>query len=366
MRFRTGRAWRAAALAVSVAARLTAGVGAVSASAAAASTATPASGVTWHRIFAINGWHSGQARFTTGNPSWAVSGGVVYLSGSVFRSTGTSTLFGELPAQARPAHATWITVYTLSDTTGTLYIKPSGKMYAYSTPATNSAGFTSLAGVSFPAKGTAQTRVALRNGWHSEQSAWNSGDPSYSVKNGIVYLSGALATAGTNDKFAVLPRAARPAHVLYLTVYTFAGTFGTVQIDPDGTARAYNGSTTSFTSLAGISYPAAGTTSHVLALRNGWHSEQSQWNSGDPAYRLSGGIVYLSGSLATSTGNEQFAVLPPSLRPAHWLYIKVYTYGSTVGTLEIRPNGAMFAFSPTAADAQDFTSLAGISYPLKS
>jgi hypothetical protein len=359
LRFRT---WTVGALTVAmVAAPL-----ALSAGAASASTGVPASGVTWHRITGINGWHSAESRYSTGNPSWAVSGGVVYLSGSIIRSGGTSALFGVLPSQARPSHKLWITVYTLDDTTGTLTIYPSGQMYASSTPPGNAPGFTSLAAVSFPAKSSAHTTLTLLNGWHSEQSAFKSGNPSYTVKGGVVYLSGSLATSGTSDQFAVLPRAARPAHVEYITVYTFAGTHGTLELDPNGKAFAYAGSTTSFTSLAGVSYPVASAVRHKLTLRNGWHSEQSVWNSGDPAYSVSGGVVYLSGSLATPGTNEAFAVLPTAARPAHDLYIKVYTLDSSVGTVLIEPNGVMFAYGPGAVNARKFTSLASISFPLKS
>src|SRR5215469_11702487 len=57
---------------------------------------------------------------------------------------------------------------------------------------------------------------------------------------------------------------------------------------------------------------------HKLALVNGWHSQQSKWDSGDPAYCIPGdGMVYLSGSLAQSSGTDpEFAVLPRSGRPA--------------------------------------------------
>ena len=362
MRLLRCRAWAAGSLAVAAAA---AGL-ALSAGAASASAAVPAIGVTWHRITGINGWHSAESRYSTGNPSWAVEGAVVYLSGSIMRSGGTSTLFGVLPAQARPGHKLWITVYTLDDSTGTLTIYPSGQMYASSMPSGNAPGFTSLAAVSFPARSSAHTPLTLVNGWHSEQSAFQSGDPSDTVKGGVVYLSGSLATSGSNDQFAALPRAARPAHVEYITVYTYGGTHGTLELDPNGAAFAYSGSTTSFTSLAGVSYPVASAVRHRLTLRNGWHSEQGVWNSGDPAYSVSGGVVYLSGSLATAGTNEAFAVLPAGVRPAHDLYIKVYTFDNSAGTVLIEPNGVLLAYGPGAVNARKFTSLAAISFPVNS
>ena len=356
------RAWAAGALTVAVA-----GAGlALSAGAASASTRAPATGVTWHRIAAINGWHSAAKAFSTGDPSWAVQGGVVYLSGSVDRSGPTTSPFGVLPSQARPSHVMWITVYTLDDTTGTLTIYPSGLMYASSVPPGSAAGFTSLAAVSFPVRSARQSKLTLLNGWHSEQSAWNSGDPSFSVNNGVVHLSGALATSGTSDEFAVLPPGERPAHVEYITVYTYTGTHGTLELDPSGAAYAYAGSATSFTSLAAVSYPVASAVRHKLTLLNGWHSEQSAWNSGDPAYSVSGGVVYLSGSLATPSTARKFAVLPPGARPSHFLFIKVYTFSSTVGTVEIAPSGAMYAYGPGAVNARKFTSLATISFPVNS
>ncbi len=176
----------------------------------AAGHAVPASGVTWHRLTGINGWHSGQSRYSTGDPSWGISGGVVYLAGSVIRSSGTSTLLAVLPSQARPSHQLFITVYTLNDTTGSLVISPNGKMRAYNGTG-NAAGFTSLAGVSFPARTLAQKKLTLLNSWQSSQAAFNSGDPSYAVSGGLVYLSGSLQQSAGNDIFATLPKVAAEA-----------------------------------------------------------------------------------------------------------------------------------------------------------
>src|SRR6266852_5580017 len=64
---------------------------------------------------------------------------------------------------------------------------------------------------------------------------------------------------------------------------------------------------------------------HKLNLLNGWKSSQSTWNTGNPSYAISGGVVYLSGSLHGGAGSSNFAILPKAARPAHWLYMTVDT-----------------------------------------
>jgi hypothetical protein len=82
-------------------------------------------------------------------------------------------------------------------------------------------------------------------------------------------------------------------------------------------------------------------------------------------------VVYLSGSVYQPSGSNQiFAVLPKGARPAHALYIKVMVYTpdnvTHAGTVLIEPDGAVWAYSLTASDAQQYTSLAGICFPLGS
>ncbi|HEX9035342.1 MAG TPA: hypothetical protein VF834_26160 [Streptosporangiaceae bacterium] len=378
MRHLGSRVRRVAVLTVPVVAiSLTLGAGAAGASTAGASRVSAAAdhavpaGITWNRLTGINGWHSGQSKYGTGDPSWGISGGVVYLSGSIIRASGTSTLFAVLPSQARPAHKLWITVYTLNGTTGTLYIDTSGKMNAEinATSTSSPAGYTSLAGVSFPAKTTAQSKLTLVNGWKSSQVRWSSGDPSYTVRGGVAYLSGSLH-GGTSSAFATLPAAARPASNLYLSVYTFSGSYGgIVYIGKNGTAEAYDGAATSYTSLAGISYPVASATRHPLTLHNGWVSSQGAYGTGNPSYSVINGVVYLNGSMhnaSSSTG--YFATLPTGARPSHYLYLKTYQFGGAVGEIQIYPSGIMWVYSDPAAtsSAGQFTTLSGISFPVKS
>src|SRR5215472_5893959 len=99
-----------------------------------------------------------------------------------------------------------------------------------------------------------------------------------------------------------------------------------------------------------------------LYLLDGWQSAQSDWNTGDPAYCVDDGVVYLSGSLKNpANGNAEFAVLPPQALPTSNLFLDVYTYGGTVGQLTIDSDGAM---SATGGSAGKYTSLAGISFPV--
>jgi hypothetical protein len=108
-----------------------------------------------------------------------------------------------------------------------------------------------------------------------------------------------------------------------------------------------------------------------LGLKDGWVSSNSIYASGNPKVALQSNIVYLSGSLHQPTpGNEIFASLPAKFRPAHNMWITVYTFGGTSGTLYIGHNGIMEASASGACgsgnSAQCYTSLATVSYPVKS
>jgi hypothetical protein len=108
-----------------------------------------------------------------------------------------------------------------------------------------------------------------------------------------------------------------------------------------------------------------------LSLLNGWASDNATYATGNPKVAIQSNIVYLSGSLHQPTpGSEQFATLPSQFRPAHNMYITVYTNGGTSGTLYIETNGTMEAYSSDSCGsgqtAQCFTSLATVSYPVNS
>jgi hypothetical protein len=119
---------------------------------AASTTATAPAKITLHSIPLKNGWRSAQSVYGTGNPSYTVQNGIVYLTGSVHKPTAGSDEVGVLPKAARPGHDLYLPAYTLDATEGTVLIEPNGKIFAYGASSnTDSEGYTSLAGISFPA-----------------------------------------------------------------------------------------------------------------------------------------------------------------------------------------------------------------------
>jgi hypothetical protein len=181
-------------------------------------------------------------------------------------------------------------------------------------------------------------RLTLRDGWQSSQGQWGSGSPSWAVRNGTVYLSGSLhQAAGTRPEFALLPKAARPSHRQYISVYTNGFTVGHIDVFPSGLLDATSNPVSdsqAFTSLAGVSFPAAGTSQHKLRLLHGWASSQAVWRTGSPSYWVTSGVVHMSGAIHGGN-NSEFAVLPAAARAARLDYIPLYTSGDTSGQLNI-------------------------------
>ncbi len=243
-----------------------------------------------------------------------------------------------------------------------------GTVYAHSADSVSAGQFTSFAGLSFPAAATTRHKLRLENGWKPGLAAWQSGPPTYNVSDGMVHLSGALRLPAKGSAvFAVLPKSARPASKLYVSVLTADFSVGAISIDTDGRMEMQSASGTQFTSLAGIAFTTATTGRATLHLIDGWQSGQAKYHTGAPAYSVTDGVVHLSGSLTQPAGgNSELAVLPAAIRPTHDLYIQVYTVSGDLGTVRIEPDGAVLASSHTGTTASVFTSLAGICYPLKS
>src|SRR5215472_10171255 len=217
--------------------------------------AAAAAKLTWHSFTLINGWRSASTKsLVTGKPAWAYRNGVVYFRGAITQpNTAGSVTFGHLPKFARPKHKLYIAVYTNGDTPGILYVGDGGTLEAYDG---NAFTFTSLAAVSYPTAAMTSHKLTLKNGWTSSQSNYDTGDPSYAISGGVVYLSGSMHTAGSSQLATVLPAAARPTHRMFIFVYTFDGAApGWLEIMTSGKVYAYGSGANSYTSLANISYP---------------------------------------------------------------------------------------------------------------
>jgi hypothetical protein len=346
------------------AARATAGQ--VSASA----TASSAPAFTWHSLPLTGGWKSAsKSNLVTGTPGWALVNGTVYLRGAITQQSGSndSYTFATLPAAARPAHNLYINVYTSNEVAGIVYIGANGIMEAY---AGNYNLFTSLAAISYPAAAVKESKLSLQNGWTSSQSVYGTGDPSYVVRGGVVYLSGSAHNAASKPShvLAVLPSAARPKHLLYIQAYTYGGGSGTgwLEVLPTGQVEAFGSSAAAYTSLAGVSFPAASAVWRKLTL-SGWTSGATKFHTAAPSYAIIGGVVYLDGSLyGPSAANGLWAFLPAGVKTAKdVLEIEVTTGPGHPGDLGITDSLGLIGSNPFS-DAKAFASLSGVTYPQSS
>jgi hypothetical protein len=107
-------------------------------------------------------------------------------------------------------------------------------------------------------------RLSLVNGWKAAPKSYDVGTPSYTVTNGIVYLSGGVfQPIQGKAEFAVLPKGNRPATNLFITVSVEEGlsNVGTLYISPKGVMEIYATPTDSgtpasdLTTLGGVSFP---------------------------------------------------------------------------------------------------------------
>ena len=343
--------------------------------AAASAAAAPAAGhlahapataakLTWHPFTLINGWESASAKLlVTGEPAWAYHNGVVYFRGAIKQpNPAGSATFSTLPKYARPAHNLYIQIYTNGDQLGILYVGHSGTLEAYDGSART---FASLAAVSYPTAAVASHKLTLKNGWTSSQSIYSTGDPSYAVSGGVVYLSGSLHTSGSSQLATVLPTAARPAHRMFVLVYTFDGIApGWLQINSTGKVYVFGSHATSYTSLANISYPAAGAKWHNFKLEGGWKSGQVTFGTAAPSYAIVNGVVYLNGSMSGAAAQTGlWTTLPAGVRTAaDVLEIEVYTANGSAGSIGVTDSLGLVSSTPFS-NAKTFTSLAAIAYP---
>ncbi len=316
----------------------------------------------WHPFKLIHGWKSASAKLlVTGTPAWAFRDGVVYLRGAIKQpnAEGSST-FASLPKYARPASKLYIQAFSKSDVPGILYIGSGGTLEAFDG---NTYSFTSLSGVSYPTASIKSHRLKLLNGWKSSQSIYQTGNPSDAISHGVVYLSGSMHSGGGSPLAFVLPKAARPAHAMFISVYTFDGASpGIVEILPQGEVDVSGVGAAEYTSLATISFPVAGTKWHNFKLESGW-KPFTKFDTVGPAYAVVNGVVYLNGAMRQSpAGNGLWTNIPAAARTANVADIEVMTTSGSVGAVTMTSSLGLVSSMPFS-NAQTMTSLAGIAYP---
>jgi hypothetical protein len=132
-------------------------------------------------------------------------------------------------------------------------------------------------------------------------------------------------------------------------------------------AAALTAGATAAAAASGPARHAAAFSWTPLTLINGW-TALSGPTYGTPSYAVRDGVLYLRGILSAPTSGEpEFAVLPPGARPAHYLWLSYMNFGAdNIGEMEIQENGDMFAYGSTTGGPAVNPSLAAISFPLSS
>jgi hypothetical protein len=339
-------------------------------------------GCAWQPLTLLNGWQSAHGRYATGDPSYCVgSDGMVYLSGSLVAPNGvTGDEFAVLPANAVPAHTSYLCVYTVNGTVGTVWITPDGGLH---TSGTNARQFISLAGLSFPSIGLPRWRLRpLQNGWQSAHRLYDTGDPGYSISNGAVHLYGsvrhpagspAAAYGSAAWTFATLPPSVpRPADgSLRATTYTAGRGRGPQRITISTRDGALNGGDGNFTSLTGISYPAEPVTWQPMTILSKTRLTGAMLTGATsvnvPAAAILNDVVYLTGTWELPADySGEFAALPAAAKPAHKLYFlaEAHPQGapSTYVAIRIAPTGTISVRNLPYTTSPLTISLSALSY----
>jgi hypothetical protein len=109
------------------------------------------------------------------------------------------------------------------------------------------------------ASGLAWHRLHLVSGWIGYAPQIN-GAPAYAVRDGVLYLRGALISKRPDpaaSTFAVLPAAARPRHYLVISCVNVTSvlTAGALGVTPAGDLQITLPASPATPSLSGISFP---------------------------------------------------------------------------------------------------------------
>ena len=231
-----------------------------------------------------------------------------------------------------------------------------------------------LAGAATPASATPRQEagdpegfatLTLENDW--APAGAGTATPRVRLVHGIVELSGAMVD-GTAPTAFTLPSDLRPAKKVILAVGLCSGQNGRLVIKPDGRAQVsaeLPGSDPGcFTSLEGVSFALAPAGQVPLTLQHGWTGGPFQTRS--PAAAVVGGVVHLSGVIATNGTDRHPFVLPPAMRPAATVFVPVDLCQAHDGRLRIGASGTVTVQAEDSfAGAQCSTSLDGVTWVVR-
>lgn len=302
----------------------------------------------------LNGWvpYGGG----TGTPKARVDHGIVELKGAM--SSGSVPAAFVLPAGMRPTAKVIIPVDLCSATNGRLVIKPDGTTRVEAEGSFSDAQcFTSLEGASFALNPAGAVPLALQNGWTGQAAATR--PATAAVVDGVVHLTGAIKTAGTDKHPFVIPAGMRPAATIFVPVDLCNVTDGRLRIGASGVVTVQSsadfGLATCYTSLDGVAWVVNPTAQTTLTLENGWIGRP--YHTRTPRAGLVDGVVRFSGAITDGTDDLVFT-LPPALRPSRVVYLQVDLCGAANGRLTVDTDGTTTVESEDdLGDAQCFTSL---------
>lgn len=308
----------------------------------------------------LNGWSNYGSGTAVAKVS--VANGIVRFKGAIATDGLNPTAF-VLPPGMRPNKNVYIPVDLCDATNGRLFIRPNGSVDVQTEgPFADAQCFTSLEGASFALTPAGQVNLALINGWTN--GPFGTRAAKAANLGGIVHLSGAIETSGTNKRPFVLPVGMRPQNTAFVPIDLCGASDGRLRIGSTGTVTVQVDDNFAdaqcFTSLDGAHFVVNPANQTLLTLENGWTN--SPFGTRKARASLVAGVVHLSGAIAGGTDSQVFT-LPVGLRPTKLVYIQADLCSAangrlvieTDGTASVEPEGAFTA-------AQCFTSLDGASF----
>jgi hypothetical protein len=184
-----------------------------------------------------NGWLN--SPFGTSAAAARVIAGTVHLKGAIF-THGTNAVAFTLPKGFRPAENVSVPVDLCNAVKGRLKVTPNGVASVHSESSFSAATcFTSLDGVTFATSATSFTALSLENGW--QPNGPTTFKPAARAASGIVQFEGAIRNVGGNLNLPLftLPKALRPAKLVYIEVDLCNANNGRLYIQANGAVYVY-------------------------------------------------------------------------------------------------------------------------------